>query len=140
MVHKEELEAPFPTGATLQIIREGLDEFFASPVDLDHHMSHVCISGAGPDKVGHVAKMARAVSDAGGNVTYSKMIRLGQEFTTLMHVGVHPEKRMGLIESLKNNEDLKLLNIRASSLVRRKTGSYKDSIVGLKIHVVGSDR
>mmetsp|Transcript_13034 Transcript_13034/g.27440 ORF Transcript_13034/g.27440 Transcript_13034/m.27440 type:complete len:416 (-) Transcript_13034:143-1390(-) len=140
VVHNEELEAPFPTGATFQIFREGLDEFFASPVDLDQHMSHVCVSGAGPDRIGHVAAMARAVADAGGNVTHSKMIRLGQEFTTLMHVSVDPEKREHLVESLKTNEALKSLNIRASSLARRSTSSHQASMIGLRIHVVGADR
>ena len=84
--------------------------------------------------------MARTVADAGGNVTHSKMIRLGQEFTTLMHVGIEPEKRGDLIKSLRDSKDLKLLNIRASSLTRRQTGYYKSSIVGLKIHVIGPDR
>jgi len=138
--HKGDIEAPFPTGSTLTLVKEGLDEMFASPVDLDRSLAHVCISGAGPDRIGHVAKMARTVADAGGNVTHSKMIRLGQEFTTLMHVGIEPEKRGDLIKSLRDSKDLKLLNIRASSLTRRQTGYYKSSIVGLKIHVIGPDR
>jgi len=138
--HNKDIEAPFPTGSTFTLVQEGLDEIFASPVDLDPMLAHVCISGAGPDRVGHVAKMARTVADAGGNVTHSKMIRLGQEFTTLMHVAIEPEKRGDLMDRLQNNEDLKLLNMRASSLTRRQTGSYKSTIVGLKIHVVGLDR
>jgi hypothetical protein len=140
VAHNKDIEAPFPTGSTLTLVQEGLDEIFASPVDLDRSLAHVCISGAGPDRIGHVAKMARTVADAGGNVTHSKMIRLGQEFTTLMHVAIEPEKRGDLIKSLRNNKDLKLLNIRASSLTRRQTGSYKSTVVGLKIHIVGPDR
>lgn len=138
--HKDDIEAPIPTGSSLTLFKEGLDEIFASPVDLDRSLSHICISGAGPDRIGHVAKMARTVADAGGNVTHSKMIRLGQEFTTLMHVGIDPERRGELMDKLQNNEDLKLLNIRASSLTRRQTGSYNRTCVGLKIHVVGPDR
>lgn len=138
--HKDDIEAPIPTGSSLTLFKEGLDEIFASPVDLDRSLSHICISGAGPDRIGHVAKMARTVADAGGNVTHSKMIRLGQEFTTLMHVGIDPERRGELMDKLQNNEDLKLLNIRASSLTRRQTGSYNQTCVGLKIHVVGPDR
>lgn len=138
--HNKDIEAPFPTGSTFTLVQEGLDEIFASPVDLDPSLAHVCISGAGPDRVGHVAKMARTVADAGGNVTHSKMIRLGQEFTTMMHVAIEPEKRVDLIDKFQNSEDLKLLKFRASSLLRRQTGSYKDTIVGLKIHVVGPDR
>lgn len=138
--HKQDIEAPFPTGSTLTLVKEGLDEIFASPVDLDRSLAHICISGSGPDRIGHVAKLARTVADAGGSITHSKMIRLGQEHTTLMHVGIAPEKRGDLINRLHNNKDLKLLNIRASSLTRRQTGSYKNTIVGLKIHVVGPDK
>jgi predicted amino acid-binding ACT domain protein len=140
VMHSEEIEAPFPVGTTLTMIKESLDDIFASPVDLDKNLSHICISGAGPDRIGYVAMMARAVADSGGNVTHSKMIRLGQEFTTLMHVSIEPEKQQRLIKSLRDNKDLKPMNIRASSLKRRQTGSYKDSVVGFKIHVVGADR
>lgn len=84
--------------------------------------------------------MARVVADAGGSVTHSKMIRLGQEFTTLMHVGIEPEMRGELIDNLHENEDLKDLNIRASSLTRRQTGTYQDALAGMKIHVIGPDR
>mmetsp|Transcript_59519 Transcript_59519/g.126532 ORF Transcript_59519/g.126532 Transcript_59519/m.126532 type:complete len:411 (-) Transcript_59519:388-1620(-) len=140
VTHSTDIEAPFPTGSTLTLVREGLDEVFASPVDLDRSLAHVCISGSGPDRIGHVAKMARTVADSGGSVTHSKMIRLGQEFVTLMHVGIEPEKRGELIDNLRRSDDLRLLNIRASSLTRRQTGSYDHSIVGLKIHIVGPDR
>jgi len=138
--HKDDIEAPFPTGSTLTLVQEGLDDIFASPVDMDPSLAHICISGSGPDRIGHVAKMARTVADAGGNVTHSKMIRLGHEFVTLMHVGIEHEKRGDLIDSLRNEKDLKLLKIRASNLTRRQTGSYAHSVVGLKIHVVGPDR
>lgn len=47
-------------------------------MDLDKSLAHICISGSGPDRIGHVAKMARTVADAGGSVTHSKMIRLGK--------------------------------------------------------------
>jgi predicted amino acid-binding ACT domain protein len=140
VVHKEDMEAPFPTGNTLTLIKESLDDIFASPVDLEKHMSHVCVSGAGPDRIGLTAKLARAVADAGGNVTHSKMIRLGQDFTTLMHVSIEPEKQRALIKSLRDNKDLRPMKIRASSLTRRQTGKYKNSVVGFKIHVVGADK
>jgi len=142
VTHKQDLEAPFPTGMTFHLFEEGLDDLFACPVDLDRDdsMAHVCISGAGPDRIGHVAKIARTVADAGGNVTHSKMVRLGQEHNILCHVAIEPEKRGDLIDRLHNNKDLKLLNIRASSLTRRQTGRHKKkTILGLKIHVVGPD-
>ena len=138
--HSQDLEAPFPTGTTFTLVKEGLDDIFACPVDEEKELAHVCISGAGPDRIGHVARMARTIADAGGNVTYSKMIRLGQEHVSLMHVSIAPEKRGDLIDKLHNNKDLKSLNIRASSLVRRRTGTYQNAVAGLKIHCVGEDR
>lgn len=140
VAHVKDIEAPFPTGSTLTMVQEGLEDIFASPVDLDTNLAHVCISGAGPDRVGTVAIMARTIADAGGNVTTSKMVRLGQEFITLMHVAIEPEKRKDLMASLCDKEELKLLNIRASGLMPREMGSFKDAVVGLKIHVVGPDR
>eukprot|EP00985_Skeletonema_marinoi_P008281 scaffold3712_cov145-Skeletonema_marinoi.AAC.3 len=138
--HGEDLEAPFPTGATFTLVKEGLDDMFACPVDEDAALAHLCISGAGPDRIGHVARMARTIADAGGNVTYSKMIRLGQEHVSLMHVSIPPEKRGELVDKLHNNKDLKSLNIRASPLVRRRTGTYQNAVAGFKIHCVGEDR
>ena len=139
-MHSEEIEAPFPVGTTFTMIKESIDDIFASPVDLDKNLSHICISGAGPDRIGYVAMMARAIADNGGSVTHSKMVRLGQEFTTMMHVSIEPEKQQQLIRSLRNNKELKPMNIRASALKRRTTGSYKDSIVGFRIHAVGDDK
>lgn len=55
--HKQDLESPFPTGVTLTLLREGLDEMFACPVESDNSTAHVCILGSGPDRVGHVAKV-----------------------------------------------------------------------------------
>ena len=167
-LHGEDIEAPFPVGTTFSMIKEEIDDIFACPMDLDKSKAHLCISGAGPDRVGYVAMMARAIADAGGSVTHSKMVRLGQEFTTLMHVSVEPDKQQDLIRSLRNNKELKPMNVRASALKRSEfflfesfsnilcptvlhvtlyyitpkghTGSYKDSIIGFRLHVVGADR
>ncbi|KAL3811060.1 hypothetical protein ACHAXA_004571 [Cyclostephanos tholiformis] len=135
--HSREMEAPFPTGSTLTMVREGLDDIFASPVDLDPNLAHFCISGAGPDRVGTVANMARTISDAGGNVTTSKMVRLGQEFITLMHVAIEPDRRETLMDSLRDKEELKMLNIRASGLRRRETGSYMSTVLS-SFHLISS--
>jgi glycine cleavage system regulatory protein len=84
--------------------------------------------------------LARNVAAEGGNVTFSKMVRLGQEFIILMHVAVPPEQKDALVKSLKNNKDLKPLNIRTTGLSRRKTGKYDKPTTGLRIHCVGEDK
>lgn len=139
-MHSEEIEAPFPVGTTFTMIKESLDDIFASPVDLDKNLSHICISGVGPDVIGIVAAMARVIADNGGSVTHSKMIRLGQDFNTMMHVSIKPENQQQLIRSLRECKELKPMNIKASALKRRTTGSYEASIVGFRIHVVGPDK
>jgi len=139
-MHSDAIEAPFPVGTTFTMIKESIDDIFACPVELDKNLSHVAISSAGPDRIGVVATMARTIADSGGSITHSKQVRLGQEFTTLMHVSIDPEKQQQMIRNLRSNKELKSFQIRASALKRRTTGSYKHSIAGFKIHIVGADR
>mmetsp|Transcript_1534 Transcript_1534/g.1835 ORF Transcript_1534/g.1835 Transcript_1534/m.1835 type:complete len:195 (+) Transcript_1534:3-587(+) len=106
-------------------------------------MSHICVSAAGPDKVGWVSQVAGAISSDpsyGANITHSKMLRLGHEFIILMHVAVPPENVRTLISNLHSNKDLEPLNIRTSFLTSRQTGKYKRAMTGLRIHCVGTDK
>ena len=100
----------------------------------------MCVSASGPDKTGWVALVARAVADEGGNVTHSRMVRLGHEFIILMHVSVEPEKLKTLVKALNTDKRLLPLNIRASSLTRRQTGTYDKPLVGFSMKCVGEDR
>lgn len=128
------------TGESYQLLKASVNDFLASPVDLDRTLSHVCVSASGPDKIGWAAKLAGAVAELGGNVTHSKMVRLGQEFTILMHVSVRPEKKKKLVSGLYSDEGLEPLNLRVSSLTRRQTGMFMPATYGLRIHCVGEDR
>jgi len=139
VAHAEDMAAGEVTGANYTLIREGLGELFSSPVDVDPTLSHVYISAAGPDRVGWVAKVAGKVADWGGNVTHSKMVRLGHDFIILMHVAVPPEKKLGMVASLKSDRELEPLNIRTSFLSRRQTGKQDTAIMGVRIHCVGPD-
>lgn len=47
------------TAASMSVLKHSIDDFFASPVDLDPHASHICVSANGPDKPGWVAIIAR---------------------------------------------------------------------------------
>jgi predicted amino acid-binding ACT domain protein len=140
VAHGEDIIGGAITGATLKIFEEGLGEYFTCPVELDRDMAHVVLSASGPDKSGWVALLTRAVADQGGNVTYSRMVRLGSDFIILVHVAVPPEQQRTLIAALKKNKELKPLNLRTSSVTRRMTGNYDKPIVGLKLHCVGEDR
>ena len=140
IAHVEDMAGGAVTGINFQLLKEELEERWTCPVEMDPDLSHFCLSASGPDKVGWVAAVARAVAEGGGNVTHSKMMRMGHEFTILMHVSVQPEERLGLMRALKTNDSLRPLGISTSSLTRRLTGRYDVPTMGLHIHCVGEDR
>mmetsp|Transcript_23206 Transcript_23206/g.34548 ORF Transcript_23206/g.34548 Transcript_23206/m.34548 type:complete len:427 (-) Transcript_23206:433-1713(-) len=144
--HSDDVIGGSVRGASFQLMREGMKDWsmaagmFHSSVDLDPSLAHVCVSAAGPDKVGWVSAVAGAVAAEGGNITHSKMVRLGLDFIVLMHVSVPPEKVRTLVKALNENKELEPLNIRTSFLSKRQTGKYQKAVSGLHIHCVGQDR
>ena len=144
VVHGEELAGGAVTGSTYQLLKEGLDENFnTTPVEVDWNLAHVNISAAGKQRPGLVALLARHLANVGGNVTHSKMVRLGEEFIIQMHVAVPPEKLDEILKSLKSKNLTKELDIQATKLTRRdydSTGMAKRAVMGMRIHCVGADR
>jgi len=142
MVHSDEVIGGNVTGATFDLIKEGIADLglFQTSVDVDPSLAHLCVSAAGPDKVGWVSMVANAIAAEGGNITHSKMVRLGHDFIMLLHVSVPPEKLRHLISSLNENQELEPLNIRTSFLSKRKTGKYDKAKGFMKIHCVGEDK
>ena len=142
IVHSDEMTGAGISGATFQLVKEGIGSMsmFSSSVDIDPTLSHICVSANGPDRVGWVSMVANAVANEGGNITHSKMIRLGHEFTILMHVSVPPEKLRTLVSHINSNKELEPLNIKTSFLTKRQTGKYKKAMTGIRIHCVGKDR
>jgi glycine cleavage system regulatory protein len=140
VIHSDDMSAGVVSGASFQLMKEGIGELFTSQVDTDTSLAHICVSASGPDKVGWVSLVAGAVAGEGGNITHSKMIRLGHEFIILMHVAVPPEKVRTLVSHINSNEDLEPLNIRTSFLTKRQTGKYEKAQTGVRIHCLGKDR
>lgn len=140
VIHSDDMSAGVVSGASFQLMKEGIGELFTSQVDTDTSLAHICVSASGPDKVGWVSLVAGAVAGEGGNITHSKMIRLGHEFIILMHVAVPPEKVRTLVSHINGNEDLEPLNIRTSFLTKRQTGKYEKAQTGVRIHCLGKDR
>lgn len=140
IAHGEEIAGGAVTGATLTMMEEGLDVLFTSPIELDRHKSHVMITASGRDKPGWVALLSRAVSDAGGNVTHSRMVRLGSEFIILMHVSVDPSEHRSLLKQVQRDPHLRPLNIRCNTISRRKTGTYQEAVMGVRVRCVGADK
>ena len=140
VIHSDDMAGGVVSGASFQLMKEGIGELFNCEVETDTSSAHICVSAAGPDKVGWVSLVADAVANEGGNITQRKMIRLGNEFIILMHVAVPPEKVRTLISHINSNEDLEPLNIRTSFLTKRQTGKFDKAVSGLRIHCLGKDR
>jgi len=128
------------SGATYRLAITGVRELFACPVELDRNKSHFCLSANGPDKVGWVSKLSNTVAKNNGNVTHSKMVRLGDSLTIMMHVSVEPREMLALKQSLLNSTELRPLGIRIASLNRRLTKAASKPKVGVHIHCLGGDR
>jgi predicted amino acid-binding ACT domain protein len=139
IVHGEDMAIGTVTGSTYRLMKEGLEAFNMTPVELDENMEHLNISAAGKQRSGLVALLARAISNEGGNVTHSKMVRLGQEFVMQMHVAVPPEKMPAFLKSLKNKELTKELKIQTTPLTKR-CPSNKRAVMGLRIYCTGNDK
>jgi predicted amino acid-binding ACT domain protein len=140
VAHGEDMAGGAVTGATLTYMTEGLGTLFTQPLELDRDMSHIMITASGHDKPGWVATLSRAVANEGGNVTHSKMVRLGQEFIIQMHVSVKPDEHRKLVNALKKNQILKPLQVQCNTIKRRHTGTYEAPVLGVRIRCVGDDR
>lgn len=138
--HGEEMAGGAVTGATLHMMEEGFDVLFTQPVELQADRAHYCITAAGTDKPGWVAILSRAVAEAGGNITHSKMVRLGNDFIISMHTDVDFGQQKELIRKLKKNPELRPLNINCSQLSRRTTGTYQPPALGVRVKAIGKDR
>lgn len=138
VAHSEDMAGGAVTGASYSLLQEGLDAFNTSPVELDDNMYHVNISAAGKDRTGLVADLSRHIAKQGGNVTSSKMQRLGEEFIIQMHVAIQPEKASNFVKSLKSRELTRHLDIQTTRLTKRC--SSKNSVFGMRMHCVGEDR
>ena len=139
--HADDMIGGAVTGASFTLLQENLDERFnTSPVELDPDLEHISISAAGKQRPGLVALVARHVARHGGNVTHSKMVRLGQEFIILMHVAVAPEKAESLMASFQSNPTLEELNIQATKCGKRDNEKEEKAVLGMRIHCVGKDR
>ncbi|KAL3931205.1 MAG: hypothetical protein SGBAC_011417 [Bacillariaceae sp.] len=170
ITHGDEMAGGAVTGSTYLLLKEGLDAFNTTPVEMDLNMCHLNISAAGKNRgtslryyignaqevkaklgtltdrlafnltAGLVAMLSRHISDNGGNVTHSKMTRLGSEFIMQMHVAVEPKKAKEFLKSLKAKELSAELDIQATQLSQRCDKEDHSAKMGMRIHCVGIDR
>lgn len=139
IVHGEDMAGGSVNRSTYRLLKEGMDMFNMTPVEMDANLNHYNISAAGKNRAGLVAMLARHLATCGGNVTHSKMTRLGSEFIIQMHVAVPPRKAKWLVNSLKNEHLTRELDIQVTPLTQRKDAK-KDAVMGVRIYCVGNDR
>lgn len=137
--HSDEMAGGAITGSTYLLVKEGLDAFNTTPVEMDSKMCHLNISAVGKNRDGLVAMLSRTISDRGGNITHSKMARLGCEFIIQLHVAIEPKKRESFLKSLENRDLVSELHIQATQLTQRDPKS-DPAKMGIWIHCVGNDR
>ena len=128
------------TGATLHMIEEGLGTLFTRPAQLEVNKSHLIITAGGLDKPGWVAEVSRAIANAGGSITHSRMVRLGADFIITLHAAVPPEREKAFIEDMQSNEELEPLQLQFGTLRRRDTMEENVAEIGLRVRTVGADR
>lgn len=140
ITHGEDMAGGAVTSATLTMMENSFGVLFTSPVEISRDMHHVVVTASGLDKPGWVAQLSRAVADAGGNITDSRMVRLGSQFIVTMHVATPLGEHRKLIRSIRNDANLKPLNVRCSTIASRKTGSFDAPVMGIHVVCSGKDR
>lgn len=129
------------TGTTLHILEETFDTLlYHEPKELESNKLHIVLTASGRDQAGWVTSLASCISNAGGNITQSKMVRLGHEFIIVMHIAVLPEQQKDLLKSIQNETKLRPLNIRTVPITRRQTGTYHTPTIGIHLRCQGPDR
>jgi predicted amino acid-binding ACT domain protein len=141
VAHGEDMAGGAVTGSTFSLLKEGLDETFnTSPVEMDANLAHFNISAAGPQRPGLIAMLTRHIADQGGNVTHSKMVRLGQDIIMQIHIAVPPEQADTLFKSFKSKNLTTELDIQVTKLKKRDyEKGHTKAVMGMRIHCVGLD-
>ncbi|KAL7557490.1 hypothetical protein ACA910_019337 [Epithemia clementina (nom. ined.)] len=129
------------TGATLHMVEEGFGTLFTQrPVELEPDKAHLIITAGGLDKPGWVAELSRAIANAGGSITHSRMVRLGADFIITLHAAVPPQEENEFMQKLRSNQGLKPLNLQFGPLTRRDPSAVPQPDIGVRVRAVGADR
>lgn len=106
--------------------------------------THMCVTASGADRVGLVNAITRWVYDCGGNITGSKMLRMHDEFTIVMHVTTPSATaatalRSDLLGAKPRPRALESISIRARELGTHQQAAL-DSKRELRIRLTGEDK
>lgn len=82
-----------PDSQSMELLQRTL---VGPPPVLDLSRAHLVVSVLGPDRPGIVAELTKRIFEEDGNITTSKMIKLGGEFSVMMHVDCALDQREAL--------------------------------------------
>ena len=81
------------SGATGALLFEAdWDDTHIDPVDSQPGLHHTTLTISGLDRKGMIRAISESIADAGGNVTVSKMNRLGSQMIMMMTISFDPQK------------------------------------------------
>ncbi|KAJ8598696.1 hypothetical protein CTAYLR_003109 [Chrysophaeum taylorii] len=111
---------------TMELFRKGLARRNTSAE------THFVVTASGADRVGLVNKLAHRIYEGGGSIAESKMMRIEDDFTIVMHVTA--PKGTSLKSDIMDFHPLDKLEVRA-----REVGVRKDKPVA-RLRLTGKDR
>jgi len=69
---------------------------------------HIIISALGPDRPGIVSELSKVITDSDANISESRMIRLGGDFTMMILASTAQEKIDSLLDSLNQINNIEV--------------------------------
>ena len=67
---------------------------------------HIIISALGPDKPGIVSKLSKVITDSKSNISESRMVKLGGDFTMMILASVSEKNMDSLVQNLNEITEL----------------------------------
>lgn len=102
-----DLPAPGIIGPSVDhVAMELFERTFVTPAPwLSSKYEHLLVNVHGQDRDGIIVELSRRIYDAGGMVTTSRMVKLGGDFSILLHTSVDPAQLDALQASLREPLD-----------------------------------
>ncbi|KAH8079129.1 hypothetical protein JL720_9388 [Aureococcus anophagefferens] len=122
------------------------EEGVAKPRPRTQDVAHLCVTASGKDRVGLVSMLSQWIYERGGNITGSKMLRMNDEFTVILHVTskdrvAASHLRADLLGREGANKQMEDLTISAREL--RVHGSHADAdstVREARVRLTGADQ
>mgnify|MGYP002001751691 CR=1 FL=1 len=122
------------------------EEGLPKPRPKAQDVAHLCVTASGKDRVGLVSMLSQWIYERGGNITGSKMLRMNDEFTVILHVTskdrvAASHLRADLLGREGANKQMEDLTISAREL--RVHGSHADAdstVREARVRLTGADQ